>query len=63
MKKITDNTEFDYYYSKTADKLFGHKIVKGSKYTERVRSERGRPVNEYEDLVLVLEKHQPFKDL
>lgn len=63
MRKITEDTEFEFHYSKTADLEIGHLMFEGVKYTERVM--KGRcPVTKkkYSDLQLV-HIGKPFKDL
>jgi hypothetical protein len=54
MEKITDYTEFDFYYSETAFKKNGGMRVNGKRYVERiVKGKTPRLGKLYKDLELV----------
>lgn len=54
MGKITDRTEFDFYFSETAFKQHGGRMIDGKRYVERIKKGKAPFLgNTYKDMVLV----------
>lgn len=54
MEKITDITEFDYYYSEKAFKEHGGRMIEGKLYVERIKKGKKPFLGKtYKDMALV----------